>query len=127
MDGLEGGHVDRVTVGVFEVGEIDRRDGLVDGVSNHHARAAGSVPVGERTGAVDVTATDFRVIGGKRPDKSSLGGSGTSACAARCVTDANGPFHVDEFPVRDVDRRARIDDELSTLGNLNIALEVHGT
>ena len=90
---------------------VDGGDGLVDRVSDDQRRPTGRVGVVEHV-ALRVEATaGLGVVGWCRPDEAGLGRSRTLACTAVRIADANGPLHVDEFPVGDVDGGASVDDE----------------
>ena len=107
--------------------EVDGCDGLVDGVSDDHTRAARSVRVVEDVAVVVEASSDLVVIGWRCPDEPCLRRGRACACTARRVPDADGALHIDEFAVGDVDRGSSVDDEFRTLSHFDIALKVHGT
>ena len=100
---------------------------MINGVSNNQPRTASCITVGELIRAVDITSTNFVVVGGQSPHKASLRRGGTRTCTARSITNADGPLDIDELPIGYVDGGACVDDQLGTFGNLNVALQVHGT
>ena len=103
---------------------IEARDGFVNRVADDHATTACSVRVVERNLRVGGIAPAFsRPVGWRTPKEANRRALAALGGTASGITRTDGALDVEEDASGNVDRGARVDDQLGTLSHLNVSIE----